>query len=75
MTQKAVEKAFKNVHKEVEEYAEALGILESMKKATRQYAEWSAAAELRMLSTQGVKVKKLTLKTLRKTVGEECRGE
>ena len=52
----------------MEDYAEALGILDSVKKATRQYAEWSAAAELRMLSTKGVKVRRMR----RNDIEENC---
>jgi hypothetical protein len=43
-----------------EEYAQQIGIQENMKKATRQYAEWSAAAELRMFAKEKVKVRKMS---------------
>ena len=40
-----------------------------MAKATWQYAQWSAAAELRMLSAKGVKVKSLTQKHIEANCG------
>ena len=54
---------------EVQEYAEAIGIEKNMKKATWQYAEWSAAAEVRLLSAKGVKVKWMTNKQMEKYCG------
>ena len=54
---------------EVQEYAEAIGIEESMRKATWQYAEWSAAAEVRLLSAKGAKVKWMTNSQMEKCCG------
>ena len=44
----------------MQEYAKEIGITESMERATWQYAEWSASAEIRLLSSKGVKVKRMT---------------
>ena len=40
-----------------------------MKRATWQYAEWSAAAEIRLLSDKGVKVKWMSNKQMEKYCG------
>ena len=70
ITRKIVDKARKRqTQPEVQEYAEAKGIERSMKKATWQYAEWSAAAEIRLLSAKGVKVKWMTNKQMEKYCG------
>ena len=58
ITRQMVDKARKRqTQPEVQEYAEAIGIERSMRKATWQYAEWSAAVEVRLLSAKCVKVK------------------
>ena len=53
----------------MEEYATEIGIDASMRKATWQYAEWSAAAELRLLSAKGAKAKWMTNKQIEKYCG------
>ena len=70
ITRKTIDKARKKERQpEVEEYAKEIGISESMGKATWQYAEWSAAAELRLLSAKGVRVKWMTNKQIEKYCG------
>lgn len=68
-TRKSVETAMKRKQPEVQEYVENIGIAKSMAKTTWQYAQWSAAAELRMLSAKGVKVKSLTQKQVEANCG------
>ena len=70
ITRQAVDKARKKAKQpEVEEYAAEIGISKSMWTATWQYAEWSAAAEIRLLSAKGVKVKWMTNKQIDKYCG------
>ena len=70
ITRKIVDKARKRENQPgVEEYAAEIGIDTSMRKATWQYAEWSAAAELRLLSANGVKAKWMTNKQIEKYCG------
>ena len=57
ITKGMVAAARKRKQPDVQEYANAIGITESMEKATWQYAEWSAAAEIRLLSAKGAKAK------------------
>ena len=65
MNKKTVGQALRGKQQqELEEYAETMGITQDMTKATRQYVEWSAAAELRMLSTKGVLVRRLSQKDI-----------
>ena len=65
-----VDKARKRQNQpEVEEYAAEIGIDESMRKATWQYAEWSAAVEIRLLSAKGVRVEWMTNKQIEKYCG------
>ena len=64
-----VEVAKKRKQPEVQEYTEAIGITESMTRATWQYVEWSAAAELRLLSAKGVRVKSLSNEQMAKYCG------
>ena len=40
-----------------------------MARATREYAEWSAAAELRLLSSEGVDIDRFTPEDYRKYCG------
>ena len=60
LTSNMVTAARKRKQPEVQAYAREIGITESMEKTTWQYAEWSAAAELRLMSSKGVKVKWMT---------------
>ena len=43
-------------------YIDNLGVGDNVRKATRQYAEWSVAAKYRMLSAKGVQAHKMTPK-------------
>lgn len=61
--------AKKREQPEVQDYAKEIGITESMEKTTWQYAEWSAAAELRLLSSKVVKVKWMTNSQMAKFCG------
>ena len=58
-----------------EEYAERIGIASQMKEATRKYAEWSVAAEMRLLAKEGVKVRKLSEDDIRSSAEEVYHGE
>ena len=69
ITRNSAEKTLKRKQPEVQEYVEDIGIAKSMAKATWQYAQWSAASELRMLSAKGVKVKSLTQKKIEANSG------
>ena len=55
-----------DVTRECKEYTGKIGIEEEVSKATRQLAEWSAAAECRMYSMVGVMCKEMPTKELRK---------
>ena len=69
ITRGMVAAARKRKQPEVQEYAEAIGITDSMERATWQYAEWFAAAEIRLLSAKGVKVKWMTNTQMAKFCG------
>ena len=75
ITRKTLDKARKRARQpEVEEYAADIGISKSMWTATWQYAEWSAAAEIRLLSAKGVTVKWMTNKQIEKYCGRGLLG-
>ena len=59
----------------VTEYTDMLEITEQTRKATRQYAEWSAATEIRHYSSLGVRVENMTRKDMTNTAAEGCHGE
>ena len=71
VTQQMVNESLQHPNMQCEEYAQMIGMQEQMKEATRKYAEWSAAAEIRMLAAERIKIHKpvsythLTLPTKR----------
>ena len=69
MIQKRVNDSLSHPNACCAEYAERIGIKEEMDKATRQYAEWSAAAEIRMFAKEGIKVHELTKADHKKYLG------
>lgn len=69
LTRNMVTAAEKRKQPEVEEYAKEIVIQESMERATWQYAEWSAAAELRLLSAKVVNAKSMSNKQMAKFCG------
>ena len=69
MTQEMVEDCLSYPNGAVTEYTDMLEITEQTKKATRQYAEWSAATEIRHYSSLGVRVENMTKKDMRKYCG------
>ena len=69
MTQEMVNDSLSRPFGAVTEYTDMIGISEQTKIATRQYAEWSAAAGYRMFSVCGVKAKEMAKKELKKYCG------
>ena len=69
LTRRTREKGFGNTQPEVKEYDDDTGITESMAKATWQYAQWSAATELRLLFAKGVKVKRMSQNQIEENCG------
>ena len=68
-TQDMVEESLARPNAWCLEYTTRLGISEEVGVATREYAEWSAAAELRLLSSEGVDIDQFTKADFRKYCG------
>jgi len=64
MTQQMVDNSLRHPNLCCEEYVQRLGIQKQVQEATREYAEWSAAAEMRMFAKARIKVHEMSEKDI-----------
>ena len=69
MTKQIVENSLNHPNACCADYAQRIGIEAEMKQATRDYAEWFVAAEIRVFAKEGVMVRKLTEADRKKYLG------